>query len=263
MGARAERLARAARRRAAWDERASYLPLDAPKPVAADIWVVDGAPVHPAGMTLPVRMTVIRLSDGGLLLHSPTQLGPDLAQALAALGPVSDLVAPNIVHWTMLREWQQAFPSARLWAAPNLLSRRQVRQAGLRWDGEITPTLPQRWQGELEHVIVPGGLGFREVAFLHKPSRTAVLTDLVLNVEPARCPPPMRPFARLVGIAAPDGRAAAYLRLIVRMGGPAAMDAAQRIVDWAPERVVFSHGAWFDHDATPALRRSLRWLLPT
>ena len=47
-----------------------------------------------------------------------------------------------------------------------------------------------------------------------------------------------------------------------RAGGPAAREAARRLVEWAPERVLFAHGRPFLSDATPALRRSLDWLLP-
>ena len=30
---------------------------------------------------------------------------------------------------------------------------------------------------------------------------------------------------------------------------------------WRPERVVFSHGRWFDRDGAAALERAFRWLL--
>ena len=147
-------------------------------------------------------------------------------------------------------------------APPNLRQRLPVRRARLRWDGEITPTLPMPWQTVLEHVILPGAMGFREVAFLHTPSRTAILTDLVVNLEAGRLSPAMRSVARAAGMVEPDSRTSPIVRLVVRAGGPAAVQAAQRILAWAPARVIFAHGKWFDQDATAALRHSLRWLLP-
>ena len=39
------------------------------------------------------RMTVIRLPDGGLWLHSPTPLDDGLRAAIDALGPVAHIVA--------------------------------------------------------------------------------------------------------------------------------------------------------------------------
>jgi hypothetical protein len=55
------------------DEAIVYPPLNVPKKVADDIWIVDSGPNRPLGMRLPIRMTVIRLAEGGLLLHSPTE----------------------------------------------------------------------------------------------------------------------------------------------------------------------------------------------
>ena len=63
-------------------------------------------------------------------------------------------------------------------------------------------------------------------------------------------------------MTAPNGRTPVYVRLIIRAGGQAAREAARKLVEWAPERVLFAHGRPFDRDATAALRRSLDWLLP-
>jgi hypothetical protein len=108
---------------------------------------------------------------------------------------------------------------------------------------------------------VPGA-GFREIDFFHAPSRTLVLTDLIVNVEAEKLPVVVRPMARLAGVVAPDGKAPIYLRALVKAKRAAAAQAARRMVDWGPERVIFSHGRWFERDGTAALRRSLTWLLP-
>ena len=62
-----------------------------------DIWVVD-EPASILGMKLTKTMTVMRLSDGGLLLHSPVALSPELGARVDALGTVSHLFAPNLFH---------------------------------------------------------------------------------------------------------------------------------------------------------------------
>jgi hypothetical protein len=109
--------------------------------------------------------------------------------------------------------------------------------------------------------VVPGGAGFREVDFFHKPSRTLVLTDLVVNLEGDKMPASMRLFAGLTGVLAPNGKAPIYLRLIIRAKRAEAAAAASRMIAWGPERVVFTHGRWFERDGTAALRRSLSWLV--
>ncbi len=240
---------------------AGYPPLDTPKPVAPDVFIVDSLLQGLVGRIMPARMTVIRLPDGGLLLHSPTRFSLALKQKLQALGPIRHLVAPNVVHWTFLPEWQRACPDATTWAAPGLRDRSQVQESGVRLDHDLSDTPPAEWGGVIELADVPGGLGFNEVALFHRPTRTLVLTDLVLNLEPGKLPALLRPLARLFGITAPDGVPPPYLRAVVKLQRQQAAQCAARLVALQPERVIFAHGRWFEQDGTAALRRSLRWLL--
>ncbi|HEV7254340.1 MAG TPA: DUF4336 domain-containing protein [Mesorhizobium sp.] len=243
-------------------EEIAYPPLDTPKPVAENLWIVDSGPIKVMGLLpLPIRMTVIRLSGGGLLLHSPTPFRFALKQELDALGRVEHLVAPNSAHWTFVKEWQSHLPDALTWAAPGLRDRAPVRKSGVRLDRDLGEAAPEAWAGEIEQVVVPGGGGFAELAFFHKPTRSLVLTDLVLNLEPRKLPLAMRPLAYVTGITAPGGRAPIYLRKIVRAEGERARAAARRLVALGPERVIFTHGKWFEQDGAARLRRSLSWLL--
>lgn len=239
----------------------AYPPFDVPKPVAEGVWVVDGAPLRPLGLALPVRMTVIRLANGDLLLHSPTRCSLGLRRELDRIGRVRHLVAPNVVHWTFLQDWQRGYPDAVTWAAPGLRGRAQVRRSGVRLDHDLGEAAPPEWAGEMRQAIIRGGAGFVETAMFHKPTRTLVLTDLVINLEPRMLPALVRPVARALGIVAPDGRAPAYLRAIVKLRRGEAAAAASRVLEWGPERVIFAHGRWFERDGEAALRRSLRWLV--
>jgi hypothetical protein len=240
---------------------ATYPPVDALKDVAENVWIVDSGPLRFFGLVLPVRMTVIRLGNGDLWLHSPTRYDENLARDLERHGPVRHLVAPNVAHWMHVRDWQQRYPDATTWAARGLRERGQVKKSGVRLDRDLPDVAPPEWAGDMEQTIFPGGAGFREVDFFHKASRTLVLTDLVVNLEPDKLPLVMRTFARLTGVTAPDGKAPLYLRWIIRRRPEAARKAAARLLAWAPERVIFAHGRWFDRDGAAALRRSLSWLI--
>jgi hypothetical protein len=241
-------------------EDAGYRPFDTPKPVADGIWIVDAEPIGRAGMPVPLRMTLVRLADGGLLLHSPTQHSPQLAAEIERLGPVRHLVAPSFGHWMYLRDWRAAYPQASAWAAPGLQDRLQVRASGLSFDHELSDEPPAAWAGELDQVVVRTG-PFAEVAFFHRATRTLMLTDLIVNLEPERIPKLWRGPARALGVTTPDGETPAYLRMALRANrGPARM-AAARLLALEPERVIFAHGQWFDADGTARLRASLDWLL--
>jgi hypothetical protein len=239
----------------------TYPPLDRLKPVAEDVWIVDSGPLKAAGfIPLPVRMTVIRIAEGGLLLHSPTRFDPGLKRQMDEIGPIRHIVSPNSAHWMFVKDWQRHAPDATVWAAPGLRERAQVRKSGIRLDRDLAPSA-EGWPAGLQQIHVPGAGGFREVCLFHAGSRTLVLTDLVQNLEPEKLPLIVRPFAAVAGVTAPDGRAPVYLRAIVRAKGDAAKSAARELVALQPERVIFAHGRWFQVDAAARLRRSLRWLL--
>ena len=242
-------------------DQVAYPPLDVLKPVADDIWIVDSGPIRAGGVPLPIRMTVIRLPAGGLMLLSPTGFGFTLKAQLEELGPVEHLVAPNSVHWTFVKAWQTHLPNAVTWAAPGLRKRGPVREAGVNLDRDLGAAAPAAWADVVEQVVIPGAGGFAEVAFFHKPSRTLVLTDLVQNLETEKLPMVMRPFIRLAGSAAPLGGTPIYLRAVVKLKGREAKAAAGRLVAFEPQRVVFTHGRWFERDGAAQLRRALAWML--
>ena len=238
-----------------------YPPFDTLKPVAEGIWIVDAEPMNVMGIALPVRMTVVRLNDGGLLLCSPTRFSPDLSSRLEGIGPVRHLVAPSLGHWTFMEKWQKHYPDATTWAVPKLRDRRQVKASDLRLDHDLSDTPPEAWAGEVQQVIVPGGGGFREAAFFHVPSRTAVLTDLVSNLEPERVTAATHVYARATGTRAPNGSTPHYLRAALLLRKRDAAAAGAHVIDWGPERVIFAHGKWFDADGTQRLKRALGWLV--
>ncbi|MDJ0389878.1 DUF4336 domain-containing protein [Roseomonas sp. E05] len=242
-------------------DQVGYPPLDTPKPVAEDVFVVDSLLPGMLGAVLPVRMTVIRLPDGSLLLHSPTRFSHPLKQKLEELGPILHLVAPSIAHWQFLEAWQRACPGAITWAAPGLRERSQVRRSGVRLDHDLHEAPPLTWGDAMAMVTVEGGMGFHEVALFHRPTRTLMLTDLAMRLEAPKVPAPLRPLIRMFGTMAPDSMPPPYLRAVVKLRRQEAAEAAWRLLDLQPERVIFAHGRWFERDGAAELRHSLRWLL--
>ena len=237
----------------------TYPPLDTLKPVAENVWVVDSGPINAMGLSLPVRMTVIRLASGGMWLHSPTRFTEGLRQEIEAIGPLQHLVAPNIAHWSFLKEWQTHCGGVTTSAAPNLRKRAQVKAAGVRLDRDLSETAPPDWADEIEHAIVPGALGFREVAFFHRPSRTLLLTDLIQNLETKKLPLATRWFAILTG--ARNGTSPTQIRLALRPNRAEAAESVRRMIGWGPERVIFAHGRYFVRDGTRQLGRAMEWLV--
>src|SRR5262249_19972382 len=124
---------------ASWDTGASlYEPINVYKPIAPDIGIVDGPFEYltAAGIRLPLpfttRMTVVRLSNGDLFLHSPVRFEQRLANKLHGLGTVRHLVSPNQFHYAHIGEWARAFPETISWASPRVRQRARATARGYR-----------------------------------------------------------------------------------------------------------------------------------
>lgn len=238
-----------------------YAPLNTLKPVADDVWIVDGPEIRMSWLWLKVpfatRMTVVRLPDGALWLHSPIAPDPALFAAIEALGPVAHLIGPNTLHYSWLPEWATRFPEATVWLAPGLPEKAKRPLPPHR---PITTTPPEAWQGAFEQVIVAGDV-LTEADFLHRPSRTAILTDLIENFEPERV---RSRFWRWVigwsGAADPDGKAPIDMRATFRRHRAAVRAAAETMIGWNPERVIIAHGRWYDRNGAAELKRAFRWV---
>ena len=227
--------------------------------VAPSVWIFDAPPIRVLGLPLPLRMTIIRLASGEVILHSPTQFSPDLKAEIERLGSIRYLVAPSIGHWKFLPAWREACPQASTYAVPGLKDRLIVRRAGVRVDHELGDEPPAAWRGQVETVLMRG-VYFAEVDLFHVPSRTLVLADLVLNVQPDQLPAWGMPLARLGGFTAPACRPPPYVQAMLLANSTRTAPAAARLLAFEPERVLFAHGAWFERDAAERLRRSLAWL---
>ncbi|WP_323037492.1 DUF4336 domain-containing protein [Pararhodobacter sp.] len=238
-----------------------YEPLFTLKPVAPEIWVVDGPILKFYGLPFPTRMVVVRLTDGGLWLHSPIQMDDGLLQALAALGPVQHLMAPNWIHYAFVPDWQRAFPKAQTWAAPGVQERAGSRGLALRVDHQITDHAPDAWAGQVDQLVVPGSPVHREAVFFHRASKTLILTDLIENFEAANLPVWLIPLAWAAGTLDPDGKAPIDMRQTFRKGREAARGAIETMLSWEPERLIMAHGRWYETGAMAELNRAFRWVL--
>ena len=98
-------------------------------------------PVHYFGLNFFSRMTVIRLSDGCLLLHSPCNIDEQMQQSIQQIGKVAYIVAPGSYHYLYIVSAQQAFPDAQTYICPGI----ERKQPQLEFDGLLADKAPQVW----------------------------------------------------------------------------------------------------------------------
>eukprot|EP00873_Tetraselmis_striata_P019259 jgi/Tetstr1/439523/TSEL_027952.t1 len=75
-----------------------------------------------------MRMTVVKLRDGTLWVHSPVALTDECRTALRSLGGrVSHVVVPSLSpqHWIFAAVYARYFPGATIWVPPGLLEMRE------------------------------------------------------------------------------------------------------------------------------------------
>lgn len=125
-----------------------------------------------------LRMTVVRLSDGNLWVHSPTPISVDVKSEIDALGAVSTIVAPNNHHHRSFLQWTQTFPDAQAVVArgiPEKLS----ELCDYQFIDDVVAS--GAWADDLDVAVMEGVSLFGECDFFHRSSRSLVVTDLVQN----------------------------------------------------------------------------------
>ena len=102
--------------------------------------------------------------------------------------------------------------------------------------------------------MFPGGY-FKEFIFCHLPSKTLILTDTIINIEPDRIGEPWRTAVKLTGMAAPHGGIFFGMQIPLILQQRAAKAAKTRIYSWQPRRIVLSHGRCFEAGADRIIER--------
>lgn len=220
------------------------------------IWLKKYA-VHYAGCDLFARMSIVRLENGDLLLHSPSPTDEETVREVSALGRVAHIVAPGSYHYFHVGAWQKAFPDASVWICPGV----ERKLPDLDFDGFLSDHSPDAWASEMDQVLVRGNRLIWEVAFLDRESKTLILTDLVENIGP-----------RTDGVnwvlklwwkvvmdmwdkpkPAPEYQMGWKDRAAARRG-------LERILAWDIERVVVAHGENIEENVQAVLRTA--WSKP-
>lgn len=145
--------------------------------IAENLWEYEIELVF-SNMPVGHRMTVARLRDGSLWVHSPAAHTPELAAALAVFGSVGHVVAPNCNHDTFLEGWFAAYPQAKFYGAPGLAALRPE----LKFTDVLETSVPADWAGTIDLLPVRGMPELNEIVFLHRASRTLIVADLAFNL---------------------------------------------------------------------------------
>ncbi|MBD2489690.1 DUF4336 domain-containing protein [Aulosira sp. FACHB-615] len=162
------------------------------------IWTFDQ--VHGILYTIvPIRMTVVKLTGGGLLVYAPVAATKECVRMVQELvakhGEVKYIILPTssgLEHKVFVGPFARNFPQAQVFVAPhqwsfpfNLplswLGFPQQRTQELPEDASLAP-----FADDFEYEVLDINLGrgsFGEVALFHKRSHTLLLTDTIISIS--------------------------------------------------------------------------------
>jgi hypothetical protein len=221
-------------------------------PIADGLWVAE-QPLRYLGVALTTRMTVIRLADGALIVHSPVRVSEELRTGAASIGRVRFILAPNRFHHLFVSDWQIAYPEAQTLCAPGL----DTKRADLKFDATLGDVPPTAWTDEVAQAFMPAFPPLNEVVFFHRRTRTVIFTDLLFNIvrhDSAYARFLLRLDGAFQGPAIPRS-----FRLLLRRRRSECAAFLDRLLSWDFDRVILAHGDIIDRDAKSAVERVWRF----
>lgn len=223
--------------------------------IAPELWIAE-QPLRYLGFEVGRRMVVIRLANGGLLIHSPVRLSTELGAALDQLGEVRFVVPASELHGHLyMEQYRDAYPRVKLFAAPGL----DRKRTDLRFDGLLSGVAEPEWRDDLDQMAFEGHRRLNEIEFFHFNTRTLITGDLCCNFGPQ--------WSRMTRLMA-QGR--------IRQGlGPptevrilglfrdrgAVRRSLERILAWEFERILPGHGEIVHTGGTGAFEEGFARLL--
>lgn len=202
------------------------------------------APQRYMGLEVGTRMTILETEEG-LLIHSPINVPPS---SISHLGQARWVLAPNLLHHLYVGPW--ADEGLQLWGAKGLVEKRPdlsfagTVELGVNPFGSCIELLPMKCFSMTN-----------EIAVLHKPSRSLVVTDLVFNFSS------QAPWLTRTAMWCMGGYPGCKTTLLERWGMDRniAREEISQLLDWDFDRLIMCHGEVVETGGKEALRSAFQW----
>lgn len=166
--------------------------------VPGKIWTLDQK-FGILNVQVPLRSTVIKMSDGGLWVYNPVAATPECLDMLKAIikdhGPLKHIVVGSVAleHKVYAGVLAQKFPKAQVWLQPGQYAFPvNLPDSFLGFPSSRTKTIPkpeyapEDWKKDFEFQtlgpLISKDGAFGETVFLHKDTKTLIVTDTALEV---------------------------------------------------------------------------------
>ncbi|KAL3945020.1 MAG: hypothetical protein SGBAC_000877 [Bacillariaceae sp.] len=166
--------------------------------VPGKIWTLDQK-FGILDVQVPLRMTVVKLSTGGLFVYNPVAATPECLDLLNDIikenGPIRHIVVGSVAleHKVYAGVMAQKFPKAEVWLTPGQYSFPiDLPDAFLGYPLSRTKDIPKpedapdEWKKDFDFLtlgpLISRDGAFGETVFRHKDTKTLIVTDTVLEV---------------------------------------------------------------------------------
>lgn len=126
-------------------------------------------------MSLPVRSVVAATKNGQVLISPGSKITKAQYQGV---GQIATIVAPNLLHCAGVPLAVSCFPKAEVWGPEGV----RKQKPDMPWQKELNEA-PWPYEDELLPVFIGGMPKVNETVFLHKKSKTLIVTDLCFNMQ--------------------------------------------------------------------------------
>ena len=132
-------------------------------------------------------------------------------------------------------------------------------EADLHFHAELGDEPAPEWATEIDQVIFHGSFAMEEVAFFHRPSKTAIICDLIQRFPKATVPGWKGMLMRLDSLVGEHGSTPREWRASFLRRGPARV-ARDKVLAWDAERLLIAHGECSQTEAGTIIAEALKWI---
>jgi hypothetical protein len=214
--------------------------------IAENIWI-EQFPLSLLGGHQGRVVTIIRLESGKLIIHSTGPFDGGHLVEIRTLGQPGWMVDSMLRHDTFAKEGRAAFPEIPYLVPKGFADAKELNAQPL-----LPP--PPEWASEVKVLLIAGMPNVAEHVFLHVPSRTLIVADLVFNFTPSTG---WTSFMRktLMGVKESPDSARLYP---MQIKDRAAYDASLReLMTWDFDRIIVGHNEPVESNGKQLLREAL------
>ena len=244
----------------------TYDPINILKEIDQNIWIVDGSIVKMKFLWLinapfQTRMTVIRLKDNSLWIHSPILITENLKKQIDQIGEVKYLISPNKIHYSYINQWKSCYPDALSFEAPGVCERAKKHSVEIKFDETLSNEAPIFWKDEIDQLLFSGSSYMEEVFFFHKKTNSLIIVDMIENFELSKISGPLKLFLKILKFHHPHGCTPPDIQKTFIGNKTIARKCFKTVLDWKPKKIILAHGKCYLENAEQELKRAFKWLI--